>query len=170
MTNVAAAAFSQQNTLSIIKTTDVSVERSVSALSGSVSIGGQVDESGPFSKVFDVLDISEDAQEKLIQDREDAEKLAQLLKGEEAESPIGLPRNLGRIQIDFSAIEVTERFSFTQSYELSLVQQTAFAVQGDEGNFEVTRSTLSEIDLSRTIAFERTQSLSTAQSSLSVSA
>ena len=101
---------------------------------------------------------------------ENAEELGRLLKGEEPESPIGLPRNVGRIQIDFSAIELTERFSFTQNYELSLLQETAVSIDTSDGNFEVTRSTLNEIDLTRTIEFAHTQSLSAGSASLSVSA
>ena len=73
MTDINAVAgsytVSQQSNLSITKTTDVSVERRISAFSGSVVIGGAAEDHDPFAKVFDVIDISEDAQEKLIQDR-----------------------------------------------------------------------------------------------------
>ena len=93
----------------------------------------------------------------LLQNREDAERLADIAQGLGGTRDIFSlpPRNQGLIQVNLDAIGATERFSFSESYELSFLQESTLTLETDAGDIEITRSRLVEVELSASVEIER---------------
>lgn len=165
MTGILGASIAQTTSVSVAKSVEIQHEQRAAALSA-VSYLGRGREVGEdaFSKVFDVVDISEDAQRKLREDREFALELASLVKGRNAVQADEPLYKRGSLRVDIGAIAASEAFSFTESYELSFLQETTLTLETTEGNIEVTQSRLLEASYSRSI--EYSQSVTAAFASL----
>ncbi len=168
MTGILGASIAQTTSVSVTKSTEIQHEQRAAALSASAYLGrGRVEAGDQFSKVFDVVDISEDAQKRLREDREFALQLASLVQGRRGvdtdDSPL-LKR--GSLRVDVGAIAASESFSFTESYELSFLRETTLKLETTEGNIEITQSHLVEASFSSSVAFERSAIAAYAKSSL----
>jgi len=159
MAEIQSIAFSQTQNLSVSQNVSASYERSESvvALQGAADVAPPPPPSGDgFGGILDVIDISDDARDKLLQDRADAENLAAYVNGERTEvlsAPLVI-RN-GRVEIDALAAQISEQFSVSESYEVSLSQVSTLEVETDEGSFSITQSRLIEASFSSTVRLER---------------
>ena len=168
MAEIQSIAISQTQNLSISKSVSASYERETrsSALSLALGQGREGVSPDSFERVFDVIDISDDARQKLLQDRADAERLAAFVRGERPQvlkNPLVIDG--GQIRIDAAAAEAIERFSFTEEYELSFLQETTLSIETDEGSIEVTQSRLVEASFSASVTFEQSASFGSLQAS-----
>ena len=168
MAEIQSIAVTQTQNLSISKSVNASYERETrsSALSLALGQGREAVSSDSFERVFDVIDISDDARQKLLQDRADAERLAAFVRGERPQvlkNPWVIDG--GQIRIDAAAAEAIERFSFTEEYELSFLQETTLSVETDEGSLEIAQSRLIEASFSYSVSLERSASIGTLQTS-----
>jgi len=154
MAEIQSVVLSQSQSLSVSKSVSASYERneSVAALQGVLQGGVPAPSADGFGGIFDVIDISDDAREQLLQDRADAENLAAFASGERLEvlsAPLVI-RN-GRVEIDALAAQISEQFSFSESYALSFLQEATLDVETDEGSFSITQSRAVEVSLSAAV-------------------
>ena len=108
------------------------------------------------NQVLDVIDISDDARQQLLQDQADAELLASIATSERPQvltAPLIL-RN-GRIEVDAIAAQIAQQFTFEESFELDFLQETSVTIETDEGSVEFTQSTALEVDFSSSISIEQ---------------
>ncbi len=159
MTAVNSATFAQQEVLSVSRSVEFNYERSSKALQLSASLENQSSvSSNNFQRVFDVVEISDEAQARLLQNHRDAEALAEYVQNGHGPELRVLPPNPGRITVEFAALQESESFSFTETYELSFLRETSLEIETDEGSVEVTQSSLVEVSLSATFEFSRSTS------------
>ncbi|MFK7839160.1 MAG: hypothetical protein AB8B83_02420 [Bdellovibrionales bacterium] len=154
MADIQSLTISQTRSISIAQETTEIYERSRSGLSISASSVANQAESNSFDTVLDVIDISLDARQKLLQERADAESLAAIAAGEQTEvlsAPLVL-RN-GRVEIDALAAQISEQFQISESFELDVFEETTLSVETDEGSFSITQSRLIEADFSSSFTF-----------------
>ena len=171
MAEIQSVTLSQSQNLSVSKSVSASYERneSVVSLQGALQRDSAVSSADGFGGIFDVIDISDDARQKLVQDRSDAENLSALVRGERPEvSSAPLVIRNGRVEIDALAAQISEQFSFNETYELSFLQETTLEVETDEGSFSITQSRLVEASYSSTVSLERSASVGSLQASFSV--
>jgi hypothetical protein len=167
MTGILGASIAQTTSVSVTKSVEIQHEQRAAALSASAYLGRGREVSGDqFSKVFDVVDISEDAQRKLREDREFALELASLVQGRNAVKTDEPLYKRGSLRVDVGAIAAQESFSFTESYELSFLQETTVTLETTDGNVEITQSRLIEASFSSSVAFERSAIAAYAKGSL----
>lgn len=171
MAEIQSIAISQSQSLSLSKSVSASYERNESVASLQASLGRASVEPAPegFGGIFDVIDVSDDARQKLLQDRQDAENLAAYVRGERAEvlsNPLVI-RN-GRVEIDALAAQISEQFTITESYDVSFVEETTLEVETDEGSFSITQSRLIEASYSSTVSLGQSASVGALQASFSV--
>ena len=165
MTSINSAVLSQQQTLTLSRTVEQSYERSAQVFGARASVGGrEVLPADPFQRIFDLIDISEEAQSQLRRDRAFADALAGIRSGVGR----GQVLNRGGISIDLAAIGATERFSFSETYELSFLQESTLSIETDNGSFEVTQTRLVEVSLSASIEFNRSSGAFGLRGSLTV--
>ena len=168
MTGIIGASIAQTTSVSVTKSVEVTHERSVAALSASANLTRAREVPGDqFSKVFDVVDISEEAQRQLLEDREFALRLAALVQGREAVEPdddIRLRR--GSLRVDAGAIAASESFSFTESYELSFLQETTLTLETTDGDIEITQSRLVEASYSQSLEYSQSAAAAYVNASL----
>ncbi len=155
MTGIISASIAQTTSVSVTKSVEIQHQQSAAALSASAYAGGTREvPDDPLSRVFDIVDISEDAQRKLREDREFALRLASLVQGrngvDENEAPL-LKR--GSLRVDIGAIAAQESFSFTESYELSFLQETTVTLETTDGDIEISQSRLLEASYSRSFEY-----------------
>lgn len=172
MAEIQSISVSQTQNLSISKSVSASYEKESRSSGLSLALGrdgghgrGHAHAYG-FDKVFDVIDISDDARQKLLQDRADAENLAAFVRGDRPQvlkNPLVIDG--GKIRVDAAAAEAIERFSFSETYGLSFLQETTLSIETDEGSLEITQSRLVEASYSYSASLERSASIGTLQTS-----
>lgn len=157
MTEIVSATLSQTSALSVSKTREISFERSAAALSVGTTLARGGGDSDAAQNLLDIVDISEEAQQRLLKQREDAFKLAEIVQGLASGSPFKPPAiDNGFIQVNVNAVAATERFSFTEMYELSFLQESTLSVETEDGgSFEITQSRVVEVSLAATFEAER---------------
>ena len=159
MTAINSATFAQQSVLSVSKSVELSYERSSKALQLGASLENPSSVSSDnFQRVFDIVEISDEAQARLLKNRDDANALAAYVQNRPGPELRLLPLDPGRITVDFRAAEVSESFSFTETYELSFLKESSLEIETDNGSIEVTQSSLVEVSLSATVEFSRSAS------------
>ncbi len=159
MTAINSATFAQQEVLSLSRSVEFNAERSSRALQLSASLGNQPNiTADSFQRVFDVVEISDEAQARLLRSRDDANALAAYVQNRHGPELHILPLDPGRITVDFRAAEVSESFSFTETYELSFLKESTLEIETDQGSIEVTQSSLVEVSLSATFEFSQSAS------------
>jgi len=168
MAEIQSITFSQNQSLSLSKSVSASYERNESVASLQTSIGQQSVPSSPdgFGGIFDVIDVSDDARQKLLQDRADAENFAAAVSGERTEvlsAPLVI-RN-GRVEIDALAAQISEQFTFNETYELSFLQESTLEIETDEGSISISQSRLVEASYSSTVSLGREASVGALQAS-----
>jgi len=162
MAEIQSISFSQNQSLSLTKSASASYERSeaVASLRASIEQQSVQSSSDGFGGIFDVIDVSDDAREQLIQDRQDAENFSAIARGERTEvlsAPLVI-RN-GRIEIDALAAQISEQFTFNETYELSFLQESTLEIETDEGSISITQSRLVEASYSSTVSLGREASV-----------
>ena len=170
MAEIQSISVSQTQNLSISKSISASYERNSRAQALSLSAGqGSIDvASDGFNKVFDVIDISSDARQKLLQDQADAERLAAFAQGERPQvlsAPLVI-RN-GRVEVNALAAQIAEQFTITESYEVNFSEETTVSVETDQGSFEITQSRLVEANFSASVSLEQSASFGSLQAGFS---
>lgn len=154
MAEIQSITFSQNQSLSISKSVSASYERSERATGLNLSLAQARDAGqGGLDGILDVIDVSDDARQKLLQDRADAENFAAFVSGERLEvlsAPLVI-RN-GRVEIDALAAQISEQFTFKETYELSFLQEVRLEIETDEGSIEITQSRLVEASFSSTVS------------------
>ena len=169
MAEIQSITVSQAQNLSISKSVSSSYERNeFAALLRTGRQVGSTQGADGFGGIFDVIDVSDDARQKLLQDRADAENLAAFARGERPEvlsAPLVI-RN-GRVEIDALAAQISEQFTISESYEVSFLQETTLEIETDEGSIEITESRLVEASFSATVSFEQSASVGSIQTSFS---
>lgn len=167
MSGIIGASIAQSTTVSFSKSVEINHEQRAAALSARAYLGRASDvPDDQFSKVFDVVDISEDAQRKLREDREFALQLASLVQGRngvEDDAPL-LQR--GSLRVDTGAIAVQENFSITESYEISFLSETTVTLETTEGDIEISQSRLLEASYSRSLEYSQTAAAAYVNASL----
>lgn len=171
MADIQSVTLSQTQNLSISRSVSASYERSESAvsLSASASAPPPPPSVDGFGGIFDVIDISDDARQQLLQNRADAENFAAVVAGERTEvlsAPLVI-RN-GRVEIDALAAQISEQFNITESYDVSFSEVSTLEVETDEGSFSITQSRLVEANFSSTVSFEQSASVGVLQARFSV--
>ena len=166
MAEIQSISVSQTQNLSLSKTVSASYERNerISALSLSAGRREVVPAPEGFGGIFDVVEISDDRQRELIQARQDAENFAPVAHGERPEvlsAPLVIRD--GRIQVDALAAQIAEQFTFSETYELSFLQETTVEIETDQGSVEITQSRLVEASFSSTVSFEQSASIGALQ-------
>ena len=171
MAEIQSIAVSQTQNLSLSKSLSASYERreSVASLQASLGQGASQPSQDGFGGIFDVIDVSDDARQKLLQDRADAEALAAFVQGERPQvlsAPLVIQD--GKVQVNALAAQIAEQFSFTETYELSFLQETTLEIETDQGSIEITQSRLVEASFSSTVSLEQSASVGALQASFSV--
>lgn len=165
MAEIQSITFSQTQSLSISKSVSASYERSERATGLNLSLGqAQSSGQGGFGGILDVIDVSDDARQKLLQDRADADALAAYVQGERPQvlsAPLVIDG--GKIRIDARAAELAERFTFTEEYEASILQESTLEIETDEGSITITQSRLVEASYSSTVSLEQSASFGSLQ-------
>ena len=161
MAEIQSITFSQNQSLSLSRSVSASYERSESVTSLQASIGQRAAQPSAdgFGGIFDVIDVSDDARQQLLQDRADAERLSAIARGERPEvlsAPLVIQD--GRVQVNALAAQIAEQFSFSETYELSFLQETTLEIETDQGSIEITQSRLVEASFSRSVSFEQSAS------------
>ena len=169
MAEIQSVTFSQNQSLSLTRSASASYARSERAvgLSASIGVGEEGSPQDGFGRIFDVIDISDDARRQLLQNRADAEALSAFVRGERPQvlkNPLVIDG--GRIRVDAAAAEAIERFSFTEEYELSFLQESTLEIETDEGSISITQSRLVEVSLAASVTFESSASFGSLQASL----
>lgn len=168
MAEIQSIAVSQTQSLSLSKSISASYERQerASSLSASLGQGNVALSPDGFGRVFDVIDISDEARQQLLQDRADAERLAAFVQGERPQvlsAPLVIQD--GRVQVNALAAQIAEQFTFTEAYDLSFLQETTLEIETDQGSIEITQSRLVEASISSTVTLEQSASVGALQAS-----
>ncbi|MBL4805267.1 MAG: hypothetical protein JKY71_10410 [Alphaproteobacteria bacterium] len=169
MTGILGASIAQNTTVSVTKSVEINHEQSVAALSARAYAGsGRAEADDPFSKVFDVVDISEDAQRKLREDREFALQLASLVKGRHGVDTDKAPLlKRGSLRVDAGAVAVQEKISVTESFEVSILNESTVTLQTTDGDVEISHSRLLEASYSRSLEYSKSAAAAYVKGSLS---
>ena len=154
MSGINSASIAQQETLSLKRSVEVNYERTQAAAALNIS----VDRADPipsenFQKIFDVVDISDEAQEELLRNKQNADALAEYVRRGRGIEIRVVPPKPGKVQIAVSAESVKESFSITESISLSLERSTSVEVSGDAGSISAEQTQSIDVTLSRTVEF-----------------
>lgn len=168
MTGILGASIAQNTTVSVTKSVEINYEQSVAALSARAYAGsGRAEADDPFSKVFDVVDISEDAQRKLREDREFALELAAIIKNRRTPDSDDRPLlKRGSLRVDIGAIAQQETLTVTESIKISILNESTVTLQTDEGDVEITKSHVLEASYSRAFEYSRSAAAAYVKGSL----
>ena len=159
MSGILSASIAQTDTINISKSVEVNFERSAQALGFSVSADLPPVPRDNFQRLFDVLDISDSAQERLLKNRDDAEALAAYVQSSPGPKLTLLSLDPGKIRVDFTASEISEAFSFSETINVSLSRETTVSVKTtDGGSFEVSQTSEVEASLTRAVEILRSSS------------
>jgi len=164
MADIQSITLSQTQSLSVSKSISASYERSesVARLQGVIGASQPNQQDDAFGGIFDVIDVGDEQRQELIQARQDAENFAAIARGERTEvlsAPLVI-RN-GRVEIDALAAQISEQFSFNETYELSFLQESTLEIETDEGSVSITQSRLVEASYSASVSFEQSASFGT---------
>ena len=147
MTVAADALIAKTEAVTITKTDTFELKRDSSQLSFGVS---DTLISDSFQKVFDVVDISQEAQEELLRNKQNADALAEYVRrGRGIEIRVVPPRP-GKVEINVSSQSVQDSFQFAQTTKLALQKTQSVELNGS-GDIKIEQSV--ELSLSRTVEF-----------------
>lgn len=158
MSDIQSISVSQTTSLAISRSVEIAYERQAQSLRASVvrGVGEQSSQQDQSRGLFDIIDISDEAQQRLLDDLRSAEALADIAQGRSSGFKFTQPQiGSGQLRVDANALSVNERFSFSESYELSFLQETAIEVETDQGSFEIIQSQVVEVSLSSTVDLQR---------------
>jgi hypothetical protein len=151
MSGVNGASIAQTETLTLSRTVELNYGSRSSALSLDVTAGGgRAVLPDSFQKIFDVIDISEEAQEELLRNKQNADALAEYVRRGRGIEIRVLPPRPGKVEIHVSSESLVKSFSLTEQVKLSLQKSVSVETE-DGGHFEVEQSI--ELSLSRTVEF-----------------
>lgn len=154
MSGVNSASIAQQETLTLSRTVELHYEREASALSLNVSAGdvGAIP-SDSFQKVFDVIDISEQAQEELLRNKQNADALVEYVRRGGGIQIRVVPPRPGKVEIKVSSESLKESFSYTETIKLNYLSSKSVEFKSGDQSFSVQSDQSIELSLTRTVDF-----------------
>lgn len=153
MAIIESVSVSQTKSVSVQHRVEASAQQSVARVEANVL---QSPSNNNFERVFDLVDISEEAKQKLLQDHVEALVLADNLKTRG--TFFGLNSSVsgqGGGSIRVSGVAASESYQLAETFSASYAQDTTIEIETDEGRFSISYSKAAQAELASSIEVER---------------